>query len=96
MPKLLTPYICPSCGNTSQQEGITLCYLEWRIMPVEGQTEDYILCHYDQNEGADISNKDKLTCTNVPDVAPDLEHFSCNKCQWNWVDVKPHNDIACF
>jgi len=89
--KNLQPLACPKCGNTTEQQGITYCYLEWRIMPVAGVDEkDRVRINYDENEGADLDSKAQVE--NVPAVTNDCEHFFCNKCHWNWHDPREQED----
>lgn len=91
----LNPLSCPRCGNTTEQEGITHCYLEWRIVPVCGvdKSNDEIVLDYDANEGTDIDPNDHTTMTNVPNHAADLQHLFCNKCGWNWFDPRDDRDV---
>lgn len=89
-----TPLVCPRCGNTTEQEGITHCYLEWRISPVKGVCGDKVAVDFDSQEGADIDKGVKVTMTNTPNVTEDLDHLFCNRCEWNWYDGRETDDAA--
>lgn len=84
MKKTREPYPCPKCSNTSAQEGISFAYLEWRIYPVNGIIDGDGIVDYDNGDPVGPDARDELTAKNIPNDAPDLTHFHCNKCDWNW------------
>ena len=85
-------FTCPKCGNTTSQKGITLAYLEWRLIPVVGCTDEKILANYSMNEGESIGPNDKLTGENIPDKPAELEHYHCTACGWHWPDERGQDD----
>lgn len=86
----MKPYVCPNCGNTTEQKGITHCFLEWRIAPVHGEQNGTVYVRWDEQEGADC--QEETTMKNVPNVTPDMEHFFCNACNWNWFDFEKETE----
>jgi hypothetical protein len=90
----LLPFVCPKCGSS---KGITQCYLEWRVNDVVGITKEHdIIIEWQSSESRDVNPNHKITVEFVPNVKPDLEHFHCSKCQWNWVDNRNCEDASPF
>jgi hypothetical protein len=78
--------VCPNCGNTSSEDGISYAYLEWRVHAVKGKVNGTVVM-----EGNSVHDcvgwvGEKTTATNIPDQQKDCAHFRCESCQWNWWD----------
>ena len=92
MPQITEPLVCPRCGNTSHQDGITHAWLEWVTAPVVGVHDNKIAVRWADFEGGDLTEEDKAQVENVPNVKPDLEHFHCDRCNFNWFDQRETTD----
>lgn len=88
----LNDFACPNCGNKACEEGISLVWIEWVTCPVKGKRDNKALVEYGSFEGNSPDDRDNVTASNVPNNKPDLEHFHCEKCQWNWYDPNGHDD----
>ena len=85
-PTSLAPFACPKCGNTTAQKGISHAWIEWRVAEVLGSHDGKPVVNFMDNEGESIGDNstENFTCRDVPNVKPDLSHFHCNACRWNW------------
>ena len=89
---MIKAYGCPRCRNTTEKEGITLSFLEWRVIPVVGVHNDCVVMDYNENTGEEVQQR--LICENVPSKYEDLEHYHCNACGHKWVDEKSQLDTS--
>ncbi len=80
----MNPVICPNCGNTSEDDGITFRYLEWCNVKVCGSIRGLAALEFQSISYSDVH--EVTTVSNVPDETKDCQHFTCNRCQWNWYD----------
>jgi hypothetical protein len=83
-PTTLAPFACPKCGNTTAQKGISHAWIEWRVAGVLGSHDGKPVVNFQDNEGESIGPGERFTRENVPNDVPDLSHFHCNACSWNW------------
>ncbi len=92
------PLVCPKCGHTSHAPaarggGITYCFLQWVVVPVDGVAFDKIVVSYDNEDALDAGDDGEvLTCSNVPAAEADLSHYFCLNCEWKWHDSRERVD----